>query len=66
MKLNVKGHTGMYRDSVSKAIIVEDTGADSGIQTQKKCINTIISDVNYLKSEMLEIKQLLKDIKDGS
>jgi hypothetical protein len=66
MKLNVNGHSGIYRDSESKAIIIEDTGASRGIEAQKKCINTIISDVNYLKSEMLEIKQLLKDIKDGS
>jgi len=32
----------------------------------KKHINSIIDDVQYLKEEMSEIKQLLKDIKNGS
>ena len=70
--LKVKGHTHLVRDLKSQAII--NTDSDEAIKymarkakQQKKDdeVRKVIRDVNEIKTEMFEIKKMLKEIKDG-
>lgn len=66
MLLEIEGQKNIYKDSESGGIV---TKADGGYEEHlnrvnaQKRINNTIEDVQYLKEEMSEIKQLLKDIK---
>lgn len=66
MKLKVEGHPGLVRDSHSKAIIMQDTDSFKAYQAEKgfreslsKVSTSTQEDINVLKVEMGEIKQLL-------
>jgi hypothetical protein len=68
MRVEIEDHKDLYRDTDTKGL-----AATTGLYEEykkrvvgQKRINTVIDDVQYLKEEMSEIKQLLKDIKDGS
>ena len=68
----VKGHTHLVRDLKSQAIINTDSNAYARYMARKTKQNrkdddmrAVVREVNSLKSEMTEIKNLLKEIKDG-
>ena len=68
----VKGHTNLVRDLKSQAIINTDSDAYARYMARKAKQNRkddemreVVREVNSLKGEMREIKNLLKEIKDG-
>ena len=68
----VRGHTHLVRDLKSQAIINTDSDAYARYMARKAKqakqndeLRAVIRDVNELKSEMREIKDLIKEIKDG-
>ena len=70
--IKVKGHTHLVRDLKSQAIINTDSDAYARYMSRKAKqakkddeVRKVIRDVNEIKSEMFEIKKLLKEIKDG-
>ena len=70
--VKVKGHPHLYRDLRSQAIINTDSDAYARYMARKvKQANkddemrTVVREVNSLKTEMREIKDLLVEIKNG-
>ena len=70
--VKVKGHTHLVRDLKSQAIINTDSDAYARYmarkvkQTKKDDeMRTVVREVNSLKTEMREIKDLLIEIKNG-
>ena len=70
--VKVKGHTHLVRDLKSQAIINTDSNAYARYKARKIKQNRkddemreVVREVNSLKGEMREIKNLLKEIKDG-
>ena len=68
----VQGHTHLIRDLKSQAIINTDSDAYARYMARKTKQKTkddevrqVIRDVNELKNEMREIKDLLIGLKDG-
>ena len=71
-KLKVEGHTHLVRDLKSQAIINTDSDAYARYMARKAKQKTkddevrqVIRDVNELKNEMREIKNLIIGLKDG-
>ena len=69
--IKVKGHTHLVRDLKSQAIINTDSDAYARYMARKvKQANkddemrTVVREVNEIKSEMFEIKDLLKKVLD--
>ena len=65
----VEGHADLVRDSNSHAIINRNTGAyekakmrAAAAQAQRDEIRNTTREINHLKSEMHEIKHLLKEM----
>ena len=70
--VKVQGHTHLVRDLKSQAIINTDSNAYARYMARKAKqakqndeLRAVIRDVNELKLEMREIKDLIKEIKDG-
>ena len=72
--IKVKGHTHLVRDLKSQAIINTDSDAYARYMTRKAKqqkkddeMRKVVREVNEIKSEMFEIKDLLKKVldKDG-
>ena len=70
--VKVKGHTHLVRDLKSQAIINTDSDAYARYMVRKAKqskkddeVRDVIRDVNELKNEMREIKDLLVEIKNG-
>jgi len=70
--VKVKGHTHLVRDLKSQAIINTDSDAYARYmarkvkQTKKDDeMRSVVREVNSLKTEMREIKDLLIEIKNG-
>ena len=71
-KLKVEGHTHLVRDLKSQAIINTDSNAYARYMA-RKCkqqkkddqLRDVVRDVNELKNEMREIKNLLVEMKNG-
>jgi len=68
----VEGHTHLVRDLKSQAIINTDSDAYARYMARKAKqqikddeVRKVIRDVNELKNEMREIKNLLVEIKHG-
>ena len=70
----VKGHSNLVRDLKSQAIINTDSDAYSRYMTRKAKqqkkddeMRKVVREVNEIKTEMFEIKDLLKKVldKDG-
>ena len=66
MKLKVKGHPDLVRDSHSKAIIMQDSDRFKAYQAEKSFRENIAhsnsttqDQINNIKEEMGEIKELL-------
>ena len=71
-KLKVEGHTHLIRDLKSQAIINTDSSAYARYMARKAKqqkkddqLRDVIRDVNELKNEMREIKNLLVEMKNG-
>ena len=67
--LKVKGHTHLVRDLKSQAIINTDSDAYARYMARKAKqekkddeVRKVIRDVNEIKKEMFEIKDLLKKV----
>ena len=70
--LKVKGHTHLIRDLKSQAIINTDSNAYAKYMARKTKqkekddeVRKVIRDVNELRNEMREIKNLIIGLKDG-
>ena len=70
--LKVEGHTHLVRDLKSQAIINTDSDAYARYMARKAKqkvkddeVRQVIRDVNELKNEMREIKNLIIGLKDG-
>ena len=70
--IKVKGHTHLVRDLKSQAIINTDSDAYARYMARKAKqskkddeMRKEVREVNEIKSEMFEIKKLLREIKDG-
>ena len=70
--IKVKGHTHLVRDLKSQAIINTDSDAYARYMARKAKqskkedeMRKVVREVNEIKTEMFEIKKLLKEIKDG-
>jgi hypothetical protein len=62
--LKVEGHENLYRDSTTGAIVNTDKPAPKNFSRQ---FSNAIDDINTLKEEISEIKQLLREIvRNGS
>jgi len=68
-KLKVMDHPNLYRDTYSKGIV--DTNKNAYIQamdaklkreTEKQKMNSLCDEINNLKEDMGEIKELLKNL----
>ena len=69
--VKVKGHPHLYRDLKSQAIINTDSDAYARYMARKAKqakkddeIREVVREVNEIKSEMFEIKDLLKKVLD--
>tara|TARA_Y100000389_G_C17431326_1_gene502827 strand:+ start:855 stop:1085 length:231 start_codon:yes stop_codon:yes gene_type:complete len=69
--LQVEGHTDLVRDTESTAIINKNKGAymlakkrAESAQRQRDAIRTANREINNIKSEMHEIKSMLKTLLD--
>jgi hypothetical protein len=70
--VKVKGHTHLVRDLKTQAIINTDSEAYARYMARKAKqskkddeMRSVIREVNSLKTEMREIKDLLREIKNG-
>ena len=70
--IKVKGHTHLVRDLKSQAIVNTDSDAYARYMTRKAKqskkddeMRDVVREVNSLKTEMREIKDLLVEIKNG-
>ena len=70
--IKVKGHTHLVRDLKSQAIINTDSDAYARYMARKAKqskkddeMRKVVREVNEIKSEIFEIKKLLREIKDG-
>ena len=70
--IKVKGHTHLVLDLKSQAIINTDSDAYARYMARKAKqskkddeMRKVVREVNEIKSEMFEIKKLLREIKDG-
>ena len=70
--LKVKGHTNLVRDFKSQAIINTDSDAYAKYMARKikqkekdDEVRQVVRDVNELRNEMREIKNLIIGLKDG-
>lgn len=57
--IKVEGHENLYRDPQTGAIINTDIRPKRSLSKE---FNTAIEDINNLKEELSEIKQLLREI----
>ena len=71
-KLKVQGHVNLVRDLKSQAIINTDSNAYAKYMARKikqrqkdDEVRQVIRDVNELKNEMREIKNLIIGLKNG-
>lgn len=69
MQLKVEGHTNLYRDSETGAIVVKDKSSYQNYMDNlksrlynKSVQDTLVDDVKKLKNDMNNINQLLQKI----
>lgn len=70
--IKVEDYPGLYRDPVSKAIIVNDPVLKNNFESQKlqrkaisnslEAVSNLKEEINIMKNEMGEIKDLLRKI----
>ena len=62
----VEGHTNLYRDRETGAIVNTDTSGYSHYMRMKQRRQTEREELDILKKDIEEIKSLLKEITNGS
>ena len=65
-KLKVEGHSNLYRDVNSGAVINSNQDEYDRYMKAKANIDNMVTEINTLKQELDEIKQLLKQITNGN
>jgi hypothetical protein len=65
-KLKVEGHSSLYRDINSGAVINSNRDEYEKYMKAKSNREGMITEINNLKHELDEIKQLLKKLTDGN
>ena len=70
--LKVEGHTGLYRDPKTNSIVNRNNSEYNEYMSRKKIkdkemekVDTMEQDLHDLKSEINEIKSLLKELVNG-
>jgi hypothetical protein len=59
MGIKVEGHTNLIRDEESHAIVNTDAAAYRLVRKRRELMKTQRNEINNLKNEVSEIKQLL-------
>ena len=65
-KLKVEGHSNLYRDPDSGAVINSSQSDYENYMKAKQKREGMFSEINTLKQELDEIKQLLKKLTNGN
>jgi hypothetical protein len=62
-KIKVDGHSSLYRDINSGAVVNSNIEEFERYKLSKQKRESLINEINILRQEVSEIKQLLKDLK---
>lgn len=65
-RLKVEGHSNLYRDVNSGAVINSNRSEYEKYMRAKSNREGMVNEINNLKQELDEIKQLLKKLTDGN
>jgi hypothetical protein len=65
-RLKVEGHSNLYRDVNSGAVINSNRDEYDRYMKAKANRDNMVTEINTLKQELDEIKQLLKKITNGN
>ena len=65
-KIKVDGHSNLYRDSKTGAVINSNSNDYENYIKAKANREGMVSEINTLKQELDEIKQLLKKLTNGN
>lgn len=65
-KLKVEGHSNLYRDVKSGAVINSNRDEYERYMKAKSNRDNMVNEINTLKQELDEIKQLLKKLTNGN
>jgi hypothetical protein len=65
-KIKVEGHSNLYRDSQSGAVINSNRSEYDRYMKAKANRDGMVNEINTLRQELDEIKQLLKQITNGN
>jgi hypothetical protein len=65
-KVKVEGHSNLYRDVNSGAVINSNRDEYDRYMKAKANRDNMVTEINTLKQELDEIKQLLKQITNGN
>jgi hypothetical protein len=65
-KIKVEGHSNLYRDSQSGAVINSNRSEYERYMKAKANRDGMVNEINTLRQELDEIKQLLKQITNGN
>ena len=65
-KIKVDGHSNLYRDPKTGAVINSNCNDYENYMKAKANREGMVSEINTLKQELDEIKQLLKKITNGN
>jgi hypothetical protein len=65
-RLKVEGHSNLYRDINSGAVINSNRDEYDRYMKAKANRDNMVTEINTLKQELDEIKQLLKQITNGN
>lgn len=65
-KLKVEGHSNLFRDSQSGAVINSNRSEYERYMKAKANRDGMVNEINTLRQELDEIKQLLKQITNGN
>ncbi len=66
IKIKVEGHSNLYRDPNSGAVINSSRADYERYMKAKANREGMVSEINTLKQELDEIKQLLKKLTNGN
>jgi hypothetical protein len=65
-KLKVEGHSNLYRDTNSGAVVNSNRDEYERYMKAKANRENLITEINTLRHELDEIKQLLKQLTNGN
>lgn len=65
-KLKVEGHSNLYRDVNSGAVVNSNRDEYERYMLAKANRDNMVNEINTLKQELDEIKQLLKKLTNGN